>query len=281
MTIQEPTSPEPGAEQRSREIQRKLSEIERHNWSLWIIAGLIIFSLTFAVAILSIPSAPGWNDAFYQFRIGQMVRGLVGLVLLFSLYTLYQQVQLKRMRLRLAEQIEIAGRQQVRAEEFLKLAMTDPLTGLHNRRYFDERLAAEMSRVQRHKGELTVLMIDVDDFKRINDRYGHTSGDLALKMLAERLSRAIRGSDLAARVGGDEFLVLLPDCKLGQVQIILDRIYPLEIAVDSEKVSFAFSAGWTDYQENETPQCLIARADHALYANKQLSKEGMTLSRVN
>ncbi len=101
----------------------------------------------------------------------------------------------------------------MRAKEFLKLAMLDPLTGLHNRRFAQERLVAEMARSGRHGHPLTVLMIDLDGFKQINDRYGHWGGDLVLKEFAQRLCRAIRGSDLAIRLGGDEFVVLLPECQ--------------------------------------------------------------------
>jgi two-component system, cell cycle response regulator len=196
----------------------------------------------------------------------------VGLVLVFSVYTLYQQVQLRRTRGRLGEQIEIATQQQIRAERFLKLAMLDPLTGLHNRRYAQERLATEIARAQRYKSSLTVLMLDLDDFKRINDRYGHPTGDWVLQRFAERLSRAIRGSDWAVRMGGDEFVVLLPECVLGQVQTVLNRLSPLEIEVEGEKVSFTFSAGWTEYRPGETPEQLLKRADHSLYADKQNRK---------
>jgi len=81
---------------------------------------------------------------FYEFHISQSVRGLLGLVLLFSVYTFYQQLQLKRTRALLAEQIDVAGQEHKRAEEFQKLAILDPLTGLHNRRFAEERLASDM-----------------------------------------------------------------------------------------------------------------------------------------
>jgi diguanylate cyclase len=263
---------EKGVEQRNQEIQRDLRRLGRNDWSLWALAILVILSLTAAVASLSLSIISEPNEPFYEFHISQSVRGLVGLVLVFSVYTLYQQVQLRRTRGRLGEQIAIAAQQQLRAEEFLKLAMVDPLTGLHNRRYAQERLATEIARAQRHQSSLTVLTLDLNDFKRINDRYGHPAGDLALQRFAERLSRAIRGSDLAVRMGGDEFVVLLPECPLGQVQAVLKRLSPLEIEVEGEKVFFGFSAGWTEYRAGETPEQLLKRADHSLYADKQNRK---------
>ena len=115
-------------------------------------------------------------------------------------------------------------------------------------------------------------MLDLDNFKRINDRYGHSAGDVALTIFSERLSAAIRGSDLAVRIGGDEFEVLLPKCTPGQVEAVLRRLSPLEIEMDGEKVPLAFSAGWTEYQTGETPEQLLQRADQALYAQKEIRK---------
>src|SRR5579862_629738 len=255
-----------GVEQRTQVMQLDLRALGRHDWSLWALALVIILSLTAAIASLSVSVVPNQNDPFYQFHISQSVRGLVGLVLVFSVYTLFQQVQLRRTRGRLAEQIDISSQEHLRADEFLKLAMVDSLTGLHNRRFGEERLAAEISRAKRNGTSLTMLMLDLDDFKKLNDRYGHPAGDAALKKISERLMSAIRGSDLAVRIGGDEFVVLLPECQFGQVQRVLDRLTPLEIEIGAEKVPFSISAGWTNYRQDETPEQLFHRADHELYA---------------
>jgi diguanylate cyclase (GGDEF)-like protein len=262
-----------GAQQRTQEIRRDLQRLGRNDWWLWALAIVVILSLTAAVGSLSLSIMSEPNEPFYEFHISQSVRGLVGLVLMFSVYTLYQKVQLRQTRVRLAEQIEIAAQQHIRAEGFLKLAMLDPLTGLHNRRYAEERLAAEIARAQRYKSSLTVLMMDLDNFKELNDRHGHLVGDSALKIFAERLCTAIRGSDLAIRIGGDEFIVLLPECRLGHVQVVLNRLAKLEIEVEEQKVSFAFSAGWTEYRAGETPEQLLQRADQSLYAEKQNRKD--------
>ncbi len=272
VTTELPVS-ESGANLRTQEIRGSLRRIERRDWWLWGYAILVILSLTAAVVALSVSVLTKPDEPFFQFQISQSVRGLVGVVLLFNLYTIYQQIHVKRLRGQLTEQIEIAAEQHMRAEEFLKLAMLDPLTDLHNRRFAQERLAAEISRSQRHGYSLTVLLTDLDDFKQLNDRYGHFAGDLALKEFAHRLTKVIRGSDLAVRMGGDEFLVLLPECQLGDVQHVVARLRPLEICVNGEKVSFTFSAGWADYQPGESPEELLQRADHALYANKHSHKD--------
>ncbi len=266
------TLPEAGVEERAKEIRSNLRKIGRYNWSLWFLAVVIALSLTFAIATLSMSVIFDAHDPFYHFRMSQAVRGLVGMVLLFSVYTLYQQFQLMRTRRRLAEQVEISTEQHMLAESYLKLAMLDPLTGLHNRRYAQDRLVADIARAQRHKSSLTVLMVDLDELKRVNDNWGHAAGDLVLKTFGDRLSKAIRGSDLAARVGGDEFVVLLPECDPHQVQLVLDRLDALEVQFEAQKIQFRFSGGWTDYRMGETPEQFLERADHALYVEKQSRK---------
>jgi diguanylate cyclase (GGDEF)-like protein len=266
------TLPEVGVEERAKEIRSNLRKIGRYNWSLWFLAVVIALSLTFAITTLSMAVIFDPHDPFYHFRMSQAVRGLVGMVLLFSVYTLYQQFQLMRTRRRLAEQVEISTEQHMLAESYLKLAMLDPLTELHNRRYAQDRLVADIARAQRHKSPLTVLMLDLDELKRINDSWGHAAGDLVLKTFGDRLSKAIRGSDLAARVGGDEFVVLLPECDPDQLQHVLDRLSALEVQVEAQKIPFRFSAGWTNYRMGETPEQFLERADHALYVEKQSRK---------
>ena len=272
MSSNQITLPEMGVEERAKEIRSNLRKIGRKNWSLWFLAVVIALSLTFAIATLSMAVIFDPHDPFYHFRMSQAVRGLVGMVLLFSVYTLYQQFQLMNTRSQLAEQVDIATEQHMLAEAYLKLAMVDPLTGLHNRRYAQDRLIAEISRAQRLKTSLTVLIMDLDELKRINDRWGHAAGDLVLKTFGDRLSKAIRGSDLAARIGGDEFVALLPECDPNQVQHVLGRLSSLEIQVEAQKISFRFSAGWTDYQSGETAEQFFERADQALYAEKQSRK---------
>lgn len=272
MSTNEIPLPDVGIEERAREIRSNLRRIARYDWSLWFLAVVIALSMTFAIATLSMAVIFDPHDSFYRFSMSQSVRGLVGMVLLFSVYTLYQQFQLMQTRRRLAEQVEIATEQHVLAESYLKLAMVDPLTGLHNRRYAQDRLVGEMARAQRQKSSLTVLMIDVDDLKRVNDRWGHGAGDAVLKAFGARLDKAIRGSDLAVRIGGDEFLIILPECDRNQVQFVLERLSVLEVRFESQNISFRFCAGSADYQAGETPEQLLKRADDALYAEKQNRK---------
>jgi diguanylate cyclase (GGDEF)-like protein len=264
--------PDNGAEQRTQEIQRVLKKLARHDWSLWGTATVVILSLTAAVVSLAVWVTAAPNDPFYQVNLGQAVRGLLGLILLFSVYTIYQQIQLRQIRQELVNQVEIAGQEQKRAEEFRQLSIVDPLTGLHNRRFGEERLEAEIARAQRHGHSLTVLMIDLDGLKGINDQYGHGAGDAALQAFAQRLMSATRGSDLPARIGGDEFLVLLPECQPGGIKRVLDRLTALEFDPGHGKISLSYSAGSADYLPGESLPQLLRRADDSLYSEKQFRK---------
>jgi diguanylate cyclase (GGDEF)-like protein len=261
-----------GAGPQTQEIRQSLRRLERRDWSLWGSAIIIMLSLIAAIASFSVSVTALPGEPFFKFQMSQSIRALLALVLVFSVYTIYQQVQLKTVRDRLTDQIEISAQEHARAQEFLKLAMLDPLTGLHNRRFAQERLAAEIARSQRKRQPLTVLMLDLDGFKQLNDRHGHPVGDLFLRGFAERLTTAIRGSDLAARIGGDEFVVLLPECQPGQVQVVLQRLRQRELDIDGEKIPLRFSAGWSDHQAGESPEQLLQRADQALYAEKRANK---------
>jgi diguanylate cyclase (GGDEF)-like protein len=110
------------------------------------------------------------------------------------------------------------------AEQLERLATTDPLTGLYNRRHFLVALEAEWSRFQRYYRSMSVLMVDIDNFKSINDRYGHAVGDEAIKAMADACLRGKRKSDIVGRVGGEEFAVLLPETSLSRAKIVAERI---------------------------------------------------------
>ena len=113
------------------------------------------------------------------------------------------------------------------AKRFLEarqLAELDALTGLHNRRYFDEVLDREVSRALRYGRSLALILIDLDDLKAINDRVGHLGGDAVLAELGERVREALRSTDIACRIGGDEFAVILPESALEDARQLYDRL---------------------------------------------------------
>jgi diguanylate cyclase (GGDEF)-like protein len=260
-----------GIEEMQR-IHESLARLERRDWWLWSAAVVVMLLLTVAVVSMSLPALVADPSSFFQFHLEQAVRGLVGLVLLFNTYTIYQQVLIKRLRGQAATQIEEMASLRLRASEYHKLAMVDPLTGLYNRRFAEQRLIAEVDRSKRYGHPLTVLAIDLNDFKQINDKHGHLAGDVVLKEFSRRLSRSIRVSDLAVRMGGDEFLVLLPECPPEQIPSLLTRLANLEVDFRGTKIPVRFSSGVAGFEPMGTSEQLLESADEALYAHKHAQK---------
>jgi len=148
-------------------------------------------------------------------------------------------------------------------EQLTQMAREDGLTGVANRRTLDERLPQEMARARRQKYPLTVVMIDLDHFKRFNDRRGHAAGDTLLRTAAQAWARQLRPSDLLARYGGEEFTLVLPACDQAQAQHMVERLQPLL----PEKQTF--SAGIATWNGSGNAQELLAAADQALLAAKR------------
>src|SRR5262249_12564145 len=205
-------------------------------------------------------------------RVEEIILGLIALVAVLGIYVVYQQSVVARLRRQLAEK-------QSHSDLLRNLAMVDPLTGLYNRRFAEHRLVAEVARSERTGHPLTVLTLDLNNFKEINDTYGHPAGDEVLQAFAGRLNSVIRGSDLAVRLGGDEFLVVLPECKVDQLKLVLSRLSSLEIMWDGVRIPVTFSAGSQQYEPGETPEEMLARADKALYESKRARKAALLDSR--
>jgi diguanylate cyclase (GGDEF)-like protein len=257
-------------------FRENLRKLDRRQWWLWSSAVLVLVLLTIAVASLSFPAmlnVSNLEQGFYSFYLNQAVRALVGIVLVFAVYVVYQQTMIIRMRNTLADQVQNLAKVQSLTDEVYKLAALDQLTGLYNRRSGEQRLAEEISRAVRHDRPLTILLADLDGLKQVNDRMGHAAGDLVLKGFSDRLRKAIRGSDLAVRLGGDEFMVLLPECRADEVKHVLNRLEGLEVDFEGSKIPVKFSRGWTDYKPGETAEELLRRGDDALYENKRAGKK--------
>ena len=205
-------------------VQARLRQIERRDWWLWATAIVVMLLLGVAVIIFSAPALSDDEDPISQYRLEQAVQGLVGLVLLFSLHIIYQQTVVKRLRRRLSGQIEVIARQEIDAANLRELALVEPLTHLYNRHFLEQHLEMEIARARRQDYPLAVVMFDLNEFKKINDQHGHAVGDLALRQFAARLKKAIRNSDLPVRLGGDEFIVLLPECNPEHVPRVLSRV---------------------------------------------------------
>jgi diguanylate cyclase len=153
---------------------------------------------------------------------------------------------------------------------------TDQLTQVANRRGLVQAFETERARLERTGGELSVGLLDIDNFKRLNDELGHGAGDQALKSLAALVSATLRPTDRVARYGGEEFVVLLPDTPVAEGQVILTRLQRALTGGlfmhESKQVFVTFSAGVTAYRGAEPLEEALERADQALYEAKRTGK---------
>jgi diguanylate cyclase len=186
----------------------------------------------------------------------------------------------KDLSLRLA-QSRIAELEEKLAQ-MSKLAHEDPLTGVLNRRGCEAAFARELSRSRRHKAPLSVAMLDIDNFKRINDEYGHATGDAALVHFAVSVSAAMRISDIFARTGGEEFLLILPDTDIQQAALTMERLQKTlasaVLHVGPAELSLTFSVGITQFQPDDIAEGLIDRADFGARTAKQRGKNCIVCS---
>jgi diguanylate cyclase (GGDEF)-like protein len=154
-----------------------------------------------------------------------------------------------------------------------QLAELDALTNLHNRRFFHETLAREATRAHRYDRKLALVVFDIDDFKAINDRIGHLAGDAVLASVAERVQSVVRGADVACRVGGDEFAVILPESNLEDAEKLYKRV---QFAVASRPLGpferIRLSAGIAELKSEDDAKTFFERADEALYRAKESGK---------
>jgi diguanylate cyclase (GGDEF)-like protein len=167
-----------------------------------------------------------------------------------------------------------------RSDETLKLlATTDPLTGLFNRRYALETAMREAALFERGSRELSYILADIDDFKSINDRYGHKSGDAALVAVSEALRSVSRVEDVLARWGGEEFLFVLPDTPCHGAAELAERIRDVVAALSPVAGigKITLTCGVSGQRKNESCDAAIARADHALYAGKRAGRNCVML----
>jgi diguanylate cyclase (GGDEF)-like protein len=163
-------------------------------------------------------------------------------------------------------------------QKMIDAALHDGLTGAYNKRYLLERLPTEVAYAMRHKTPLSLLMVDVDHFKAINDKHGHPGGDYVLTTLAQLVMGALRTEDLFARYGGEEFAVLCRNVKIESACVLANRLRSLiescEFSYRKERIAVTVSVGVSAcaYQNNEDPALLIADADAALYEAKRTGR---------
>ncbi|MEK6607897.1 MAG: GGDEF domain-containing protein [Myxococcota bacterium] len=188
-----------------------------------------------------------------------------------GLFWLGRTAELRAALDRAGETLAAALDRAVELRALERLATTDSLTDLHNRRGFTAMLAHECARAARHGGAVTLALVDLDGFKPINDSFGHSEGDRVLRAAAGTIRAALRTADIVARIGGDEFAIILPDTGAAQAQIAMARVLAALACVTAGGRSLAASIGLAELgPSRDTPETLFDAADRALYGSKRI-----------
>jgi diguanylate cyclase (GGDEF)-like protein len=158
------------------------------------------------------------------------------------------------------------------AQSMRRIAWTDSLTGVYNRHFFNEMLPREMERAARYSHQLSLLMLDIDGFKTYNDTYGHLKGDTALRVMARVFTSQLRASDIIARFGGDEFVVILPETSRRKALNIADRIRSAVYTQLFEETNLSVSIGVTAFHAGLSPEQMVDEADKDMYRRKNAAR---------
>jgi diguanylate cyclase (GGDEF)-like protein len=258
---------------RAQQAQSGLRQVARREWWLWFSALFVATLSALAFLLSSFPSFFRHSEHFYEIRSDQARWGILSLLLLFNGWTLHRQWLFRRQRKQLSRQNAGAD---AHTGQISDPSGVDPVTGLHTRAFIEQQLGKEIARARREHTALSLATVHLDEFAEINKRYGQSAMDAALKELARRLKRACRGSDFAARLASDDFLLVLPECNLGEVQAVLNRLGAFEMVCSGRKINLAYTTGWVDYQPGDLPTDLLKRAAQLLHLYENAAKESFS-----
>jgi len=236
-----------------------------------------LFGIDAAWSLLAtVPGLPGLLPA------GELLRGALTILVIAAQFRIESDNARASLQA-LAEALELESLQlektiEDRNRDLREIATTDFLTGIANRRQFMARTEMEIERSRRYDHKLSLLMIDIDHFKAINDSFGHPTGDQAIIAIGRHCATACRRTDLAARLGGEEFAILLPSTGINEAQIVAERLragaQALQVKHGGQPVPLKLSIGIACMETGDTgPDTLLARADRALYAAKHAGRD--------
>jgi diguanylate cyclase (GGDEF)-like protein len=238
------------------------NQISRHEWWLWLSALLVTTLSAVAFLLSSIHSFFLHADYFYEIRSDQTRWATLCLLLIFNARLVYRQWSFRRLRRQSTE--HPIDRQAV-PQQFSEASGLDSVTGLYTRMSLEQHLGKEVARARRQNTALSLATVHVDEFAHLSARYGKSAVDAALKELGRRLKKASRGSDIAARLSDDDFLLLLPECGMNEVKRVLNRLGDVEVSSAGQKVPLNCTTGWVDYQPGDLPADLLKRAAELLH----------------
>lgn len=265
--------PENKADSILSKLSQQLILLERRDFEQWVIVvGTGILVATGLVAILFPGAILHSGTVHFEISVSrELFLGLVTLLILFNTYMISMRLKLRRSR---GEVISTA----IQSELLRLQSFSDPLTEVYNRRSLDDMLKKYTSRADRLNKPLSFLMIDVDRFREINSRFGHTTGDFVLLEIATILKSAVRGSDAVIRYGGDEFLIILADSPREDVVTVKARVARFvqdwNHAGHLKDFELVLSIGAAAWSEGRTFDDIMNEADREMYSAKARGKVG-------
>ena len=260
---------------RAQQAESALLQIGRGEWWLWLCALFVTALSAVAFLLSSFPSNFQHSEHFYEIRSDQARWGTLCLLLLFNGWQLYRQRANRLQRKQLTSQS--SGMQPGLLSD---PSGVDPVTGLYTQAFLEQQLGKEIARAKRQNLALSLATVHIEEFADVTKRFGPSATDQALKELARRLKRACRGSDFAARLASDDFLLVLPECGLGEVKLVLNRLGALQMNCGGRQVNLEYTTGWVDYQAGDLPADLLKRAAQILHLYENAAKESYASTRA-
>ncbi len=248
--------------------QSKLFRSQARDWQLWslVLLGLALIGIGLAFqGFLRAPSS-AWTPAGLAQLVPPLLFGLISLLLLVNLYGVRREALLHGLRQEVIQQ-------KIAAELNQDLALHDPVTDVYNRRYLRLVLTKESSRAKRYEQGLSVMLVDITGFRRVNESLGHTGGDVVLKQIAFFIQTTVRNSDYVVRFGGDEFLIVLPDTDAVGADLLAKR---LKNALGGwsrhsgmSEFGLRFAIGAAQYSSDRTVDEMLRVAEQRMHEDKR------------
>lgn len=254
-------------------MESDLQRVGQREWWLWLSTLLVTALSGIAYALSSFPPLFLHNGHLFEISSDRARWAILSLLLLFDAWLVYRQWLFRRLRTRLAAQTAAA---QSSIGETYDPTSLDPVTGFYTRASVEQRLAKEVARARRHNTPLSLLALHLDDFAQLSERCGGDAGNQILIGLANGLRRATRGCDFCARLGSNDFLLVLPECSLKDAKIVSDRLNTSQMNYAGREIALTFSTGWIDYKPGEVPSDLFRRASDVLRLYKEASNDNVT-----
>lgn len=245
----------------ARQAESGLRRLGRHEWWLWLSALFVTVLAALVFLLSSFRSLFLYRDHFYELSSDQARWAVICLLLLFNGWFVYRQWTFRRRRKQLSAH---AAGSDALTGQISGPSGFDALTGLHTRSSIEQHLGKEIARARRQNTALSLATIHVDDLAQLRARHGSTAVDAALKEFTRRLKKACRNSDFVVRLAGDDFVLVLPECNLGEVKLVLNRLGVVEMTRSGQEIKLAYTTGWVDVQPGDMPADLLKRATELL-----------------